>query len=241
MKKIEVYYDGVDIKNNSGDNINGFTTNISFMKEAGITDYDNFIKESLKYSTGRPISFQIYDDADDEIESSVKKIYSYDNIYLAMANEYENSIFVKIPVIKTDSTFNNSIIKKLHNEKIQINVTAIFTKSQIDSLKECFNKDTKVIISVFGGRINDSGLDCTDVVKYAVDTFNKYTNIKILWAACRTIYNMFEAEKQGAHIVTVPDSVLKRITRIGEDPTEASIKQVKQFRQDGLNGKIKLI
>lgn len=241
MNKIELYYDGVDIKNNCGENIKGFTTNISFMKDAGITDYDEFIKESLKYTKGRAVSFQIYDDNDDDIEKSVKKIYSYDNKYHAMANEYDNSIFVKIPVIKTDSTFNADIIKKLHNEKIQINVTAIFTKYQVDSLKECFNKDTKVIISVFGGRINDSGLDCTDVVKYAVDAFSLYPNIKILWAACRTIYNMFEAEKQGAHIVTVPDSVLKRISRIGEDPQEASIKQVKQFRQDGLNGKIKLL
>jgi transaldolase len=229
MNKIEIYYDGVDVKNNCGDMIKGFTTNITFMKDAGITDYDGFIKEQLRYSNGRPISFQIYDDTDDEIEASVKKISSYDR-----------SIFVKIPVIKIDGTFNSGIIKKLHNEKVQVNVTAIFTKSQIDSLKECFDKDTKVIISVFGGRINDSGLDCSDVVKYAKDAFISYPNVKILWAACRTIYNMFEAENQGADIVTVPDTVLKRIYRIGEDPQEASLKQVNQFRQDGLVGKITL-
>jgi len=91
---------------------------------------------------------------------------------------------------------------------------------------------------VFGGRINDSGLRCEDIVKHAVDTFKDFDNIKILWAACRTIYNMFEARYQGAHIVTVPESVLSRTKRIGDDLNEASIKTVRQFRQDGLDGKI---
>lgn len=228
MEKIEVYYDGTNIKNNCGDNICGFTTNISFMKTSKITDYDSFIKESLKYTNGRPVSFQLYDDTDDKIEITAKKICSYDL----------KSIFVKIPIIKTNEDSNNNIIKKLHLDNLQINVTAIFTKEQIDSIKDCFEKTTPVIISIFAGRINDSGLDCSDIVQYAVNTFKSYPNIKILWAACRTIYNMFEAEKQGAHIVTVPDSVISRMNRIGDNTYEASVKQVKQFYQDGIEGNI---
>jgi transaldolase len=229
MNKIEVYYDGTNIKENCGNNVTGFTTNISFLKAAKITNYDIFIKEALTYTKGRPVSFQLYDDTDADIEVTARKICSYD----------PKSIFVKIPVIKSNEESNNTIIKKLHADNLQINVTAIFTKEQIDSVKNCFKTETPVIISIFGGRINDSGLDCADVVKYAVDTFKSYPNIKILWAACRTVYNMFEAEKQGAHIVTVPDSVLSRMNRIGDDTYQASVKTVQQFRQDGIDGNIK--
>jgi len=230
MDNIELYYDGVDVKNNCGENIKGFTTNISFLKAANIVDYEAFIKDCLQYSSGRPISFQLYDDADDMIEKTATKIQSFDT-----------SIFVKIPVIKTNGTYNADIIRKLHNQKIKINVTVIFTKEQIDSLKGCFDKDTDVIISVFAGRVNDSGIDSTDLVNYAVDSFREYPNIKILWAACRTIYNIFEAQSQKAHIVTVPDNVLSRLYRTKQTPLEASIETVNAFRNDGINGNIFLI
>tara|TARA_R110002072_G_scaffold23914_1_gene81791 strand:- start:10870 stop:11565 length:696 start_codon:yes stop_codon:yes gene_type:complete len=231
MKRIEVYYDGTNIKNFCGTNVSGFTTNISFLKAAGITDYGAFIKDTLTYTTGRPVSFQLYDNSDDDIEVTARKICSYDPL----------SIFVKIPIIKTNEESNSNVIKKLHNDNLNINVTAIFTKEQVDSVKDCFGTTTPVIISIFGGRINDSGLDCSDVVKHAVNTFKDYPNIKILWAACRTVYNMFEAENQGAHIVTVPDSVLSRMNRIGDDTYEASVKTVKQFYQDGIDGNIKFL
>ena len=229
MNHIEVYYDGVNIdKFYDNPNVKGFTTNISFLKAAGISDYHSFITNSLKYIQGRPISFQLYDDLDEDIESTAKIISSYD----------KEHIFVKIPVIKTNTESNANIIQKLHNESIKINVTAIFTKEQIDSIRTCFDKTTDVIVSIFAGRINDSGLDCSDVVKHAVETFKDYPNIKILWAACRTVYNMFEAENQGAHIVTVPDTVLSRMNRIGDDTHEASVQQVKQFMKDGIDGNI---
>lgn len=227
MDDIELYYDGVDVKNNCGEHIKGFTTNISFLKAANITDYDAFIKDCLQYSSGRPISFQLYDDTDDSIERTARKIQSYDP-----------SIFVKIPVIKTDGTYNTDVIRNLHNQQIRINVTVIFTKDQIDSLKSCFGTETDVIISVFAGRINDSGIDSTEVVNYAVNTFKDCPNIKILWAACRTIYNIFEAQAQGADIVTVPDTVLSRLHRTKQSPLEASIETVNTFRSDGIKGNI---
>lgn len=229
MDIIEVYYDGVNISEYAEKpEIKGFTTNISFLKAANISNYGEFIEKSLTYSKEKPISFQLYDDIDEDIEKTAKKISSFNPA----------TIFVKIPVIKTTEESNNTIIKKLHEEKIQINVTAIFTKPQIDSIKDCFGKETSVIVSIFGGRINDSGKECKDVVQHACETFKDYPNVKILWAACRTIYNMFEAQSHGAHIVTAPDSVIKRMTRIGDDNYEASVNQVKSFREDGLNGNI---
>ena len=227
--KIDLYYDGVDIDENCGEEIDGFTTNISFLRSGGIVDYESFILKSLQHSNGRPISFQLFDDNDSDIEKTAKKISSFDD-----------SIFVKIPVVKTSGEYNSEIISKLHEDGVKINVTAIFTIEQIGSLITAFGISTPVIISIFAGRINDCGLDSTETVTHAKETFRDYPNVKILWAACRTVYNVIEAEKQGADIVTVPGSVLKRIHRLGDDPGQASIDAVEQFRRDGLDGKIKL-
>ncbi len=226
--KIEIYYDGTDIENNCGDQVSGFTTNITFLKDAGITDYPGFIQHCLKFSRGRPISFQLYDDTDVEIEKTAKIITSFDK-----------SIFVKIPVIKTTKESNANIIKKLHNENVKVNVTAIFTEAQIDSIKDTFGKNTDAIVSIFSGRINDCGKSSESLVRYAKHTFRDYPNVKILWAACRTVYNVLEAENQGADIVTVPEQVLKRIHRLNDDPYEAGVKAVIQFRQDGINSGLK--
>ena len=227
--KIKIFYDGTDIKNyTDNDLIAGYTTNISFMKQSGITDYDKFIKGSLKYSKGKPISFQLYDDDDENIERTAKKITSYDK-----------SIYVKIPVIKTDSSSNAGIIKKLHEENVKVNVTAIFYKAQIDSLVGCFDKNTPVIISIFAGRINDCGVDSTEIVQYAKQKFAHLDNVEILWAACRTVYNVIEAENQGADIVTIPAAVVNRIHRLQDDVAEAGLKAAQQFRNDGITGNIK--
>jgi len=224
---MKIFYDGTNIQDHSGPEIQGFTTNISFMRQAGISDYNSFIRNCLNYTSSRPISFQLYHDNDTEIENTAKKICSYDD-----------SIYVKIPVIKTDGSYNSKIIKSLHEQRLQINVTAIFTKEQIDSLEQCFRSDTKVIISIFAGRMNDCGVDSSFLVKYAKDKFSKYNNIEILWAACRTIYNILEAETQGADIVTVPDIVLSKLHRLKDSCEEAGLKAVRDFQKDGVEGQI---
>ena len=227
LENIEIYYDGVNVQQNCGPEIKGFTTNITLIKNANITDYTSFIKNCLLYTNNRPISLQLYDEIDIEIEKTAKQIQSFDT-----------SIFVKIPIIKSNGEPNANIIKKLHEQRIQINVTAIFTIEQIDTIKECFNKDTNVIISIFGGRINDLGIDCSEIVKHAVNTFKDYNNVKILWAACRTIYNMVEAEQQGAHIVTVPELILSKISSMNKSLEQATIDTVTSFKNDGILGNV---
>jgi transaldolase len=221
---IDIYYDGVNVSKFSGPEIKGYTTNITQLKTAGITDYSTFIKDSLEHSKGLPISFQLWDEMDEDIEKTAQKIQAF-----------SPSIFVKIPIIKSSGDTNNNIIKRIHEQNIQINVTAIFTIEQIDSLKECFGKTTPVIISIFGGRINDLGTDCSSIVKHAVETFKEYPNIKILWAACRTIYNIFEAQNHGAHIVTVPEVVLSKLGSINKTLLQSSIDTVTTFKNDGIN------
>ena len=233
--KIKVFYDGVEVKENHNDpNVVGFTTNISFMKAGGISDYDKFIKDCLQYNNRRPISFQVYDDSEEELESSVKKI-----------TEYDPSIFVKVPIMNTQGEFNTELIAKLHNAGYQINITSVYTKKQIDVLQRCLTSNTsntscktKMIISIFAGKIADTGVNPHDIVKYAVNLFKDCQNIEILWAACRSVYNIFEADTAGCHIITVPESVLKRMNRIGNDLEKMTVDTVKQFRQDGLDGKI---
>ena len=220
LENIEIYYDGVNVQQNCGPEIKGFTTNITLIKNANITDYTSFIKNCLLYTNNRPISLQLYDEIDIEIEKTAKQIQSFDT-----------SIFVKIPIIKSNGEPNANIIKKLHEQRIQINVTAIFTIEQI-------NKDTNVIISIFGGRINDLGIDCSEIVKHAVNTFKDYNNVKILWAACRTIYNMVEAEQQGAHIVTVPELILSKISSMNKSLEQATIDTVTSFKNDGILGNV---
>ena len=230
LENIEIYYDGVNIQQNCGPEIKGFTTNITLLKNSSITNYGSFIENCLLYTNNRPISFQLYDEIDIEIENTAKKIQSF-----------HTSIFVKIPIIKSNGESNSFIIQKLHEENIQINVTAIFTIEQIDTIKDCFNKNTNVIISIFGGRINDLGINCDEIVKYAVNTFKQYNNVKILWAACRTVYNMIEAEKQGAHIVTIPEVVLTKMNSMNKSLQQASIDTVNTFKNDGINGNIQFI
>jgi len=225
--KIEIYYDGTEIENNSGEEIRGFTTNISFLKAAGVSNYEDFIKKSLCYSKGRPISFQLFDEEDADIKATARKITSYDS-----------SIFVKIPIIKSNGSSNAPVIKELHEEGLKINVTAIFTKEQIASISTAFGSKTDVIVSVFGGRVNDCGLDCSDLVKDSVEVFKGLPNVKILWAACRTVYNIVEADRQGAHIVTVPENVLNRTSRLGQLPNIASLETVRQFREDGVSSNL---
>lgn len=226
--KIQIYYDGVNIKKyHNYENIVGFTTNISFMKEGGITDYKNFIEDSIKYINKRPISFQIYEEEDNKIEEMVNKIYQ------TAGEENKQYVFVKIPIIKTDGKSNVEIIKKLHQEGFNINVTCLYTIEQIKMLENIFDDKTSVIISIFAGKINDTGLSSEDIAKNAHDlTLNK-SNIKVLWAACRTVYNIIDAEKQGADIVTVPDKVLDKLKGdFGKDLNEQCLKVAKQFIKD---------
>jgi transaldolase len=223
---IEIYYDGIHIeKYHNHKDVVGFTTNISFMKEGGITDYKKFIEESIKYINNRPISFQVYEEENNKMEEMVKKIYDI------AGEENKNLVFVKIPVVKTNGESNVEMIKKLHEEGFNVNVTCVYTNEQLESLKGVFNKETPTIVSIFAGKINDTGRDCTDIVKYSKTLFS--SNVKILWAACRTVYNIIESENQEADIVTVPGKVLDKLTSdLNKDLNEQCLKVAKNFIDD---------
>ena len=177
-KNIDYYIDGANIndirKGNSNKNIQGFTTNPSLMKLSGITNYKKFAKRILKIVKTKPISFEIFADETNEIEEQAKIISSWGK-----------NVYVKIPIINTKGKSNAKLIGKLNKENIKINVTAVFLRKQSKDIIKYIGKKTDIIISVFAGRIADTGIDPVLELKKHVELSKKYKNIKILWASVR--------------------------------------------------------
>lgn len=204
-------------KNNK--NIKGFTTNPSLMKKAGVSNYINFLKQIIEVVKDAPISFEVFADDLLEMEKQAVKIASYGN-----------NIFVKIPITNTKGESTRFIIKRLLDKKIKVNVTAVFTKSQIKDLKPILASPTEVVLSIFAGRIADTGIDPNPIIKYAIKTMP--TNVEILWASTREAFNIYEADKIGCHIITAPPELVNKLKLKGKDLTKYSLETVEMFYND---------
>ena len=229
MGKIKIFYDGVSIEKYADlPYVEGFTTNTSFVYQANVDDYRQFIEEYCKKSKGLPCSFQIWSDSDYEIIRQAKEISSIsDNIY------------VKIPIIKCNGDSNSDVIRQIIETGIKVNITAVHTMDQIDSAFSCLSGETPSIISIFAGGITDTGKNPIETIRYGVEKSNEFKNCEILWAGCQTNLNVKEAEECGCHIITIPDSIMNKLGRIGVDIREASVVKVNKFMEDGIaiNGK----
>mgnify|MGYP003134853742 FL=1 len=228
MFKTKIFYDGTNIKDFAGmEEVVGFTTNTGFMKQANVSDYKAFVDEALSMVGDRPISFQVFEKNHDDIIRQAETISSW-----------ADNIWVKIPVINEDGDCNIPAIKELGERGVKVNVTTVFTKDQIAELGDELG-DSPYIVSVFAGRISDAGEDPDEYIEYAVETFANKPNVEILWAGCQCAYDVVRAEKTSCHIITVPDSPLKKVGRRGKDLHEFSIETSKGFSEDaraaGLN------
>lgn len=230
MKKIKdlnvkIFADGANIETfydlNKNSLVSGFTTNPSLMKKAGIKDYKNFAKEILSIVTHKPVSFEIFADELSEMEIQALEIGSWGK-----------NVNVKIPITNTKKQSTTSIVKKLLDNNISCNVTAIFTIDQIKKVLEVANMKTKLILSIFSGRIADSGIDPVPLCSEAVSISKNFSNIEILWASTRELLNIFHAENSGCHIITVPDDLLKKISLIGKNLEDYSLETIKMFYND---------
>ena len=204
--------------------IKGFTTNPSLMHKEGIKDYSQYAKEALKVAEGLPISFEVFSDDLDEMENQGRII-----------NSWGGNSYVKIPITNTKGISTSGVIKKLSDDKIKINVTAIFTLEQIKSVVNSFNKNTPGIISIFAGRIADSGNDPTNLMKKSYEELSSCKNLEILWASTREIFNIAQAISCNSHIITIPPDILEKIKYLNKDPGEFSLDTVKAFYNDGKN------
>ena len=223
--KIKIYADGADLnsmlKEYEKGLVKGFTTNPSLMKKAGVKDYKDFGKEVVSKITDMPISFEVFADDEELIIKEAREIATW-----------SENIYVKIPVVNTSGKFNKNIINILSKENIKLNITAVFTIEQVKDILENLGKDSHVIISIFAGRIADTGVDPIDLVKESVELAKEYKNVEILWASCRELYNIFQAENSACHIITVQNSILDKLDNVGKDLTKYSIETVQDFFKD---------
>ncbi len=230
---IEIFADGADLNSmkelDKDKNINGFTTNPSLMKKAGVTDYKKFAKEVLNNIKEKPVSFEIFSDELDEMYEQANEIASWGK-----------NVFVKIPITNSKGIKTSQLIKKLTDKGVKCNVTAILTIQQVKEIYEISNSKTEIIISIFAGRIADTGIDPMPIMKESVEMCKTKTNIKILWASTRELINIFQANKLNCHIITVPNEILKKISSIGKDLNQLSLETVNMFLSDATKAGFKI-
>ena len=229
--KIKIFADGADLssikKLNSRKYISGFTTNPTLMKKAGVKDYKKFAFSFLKLVRNKPISFEVF----------------ADNLYLMKKQAREiatwgKNVYVKIPI--TNSKGKKTIkIKELSNEGIKLNITALLTKDQVKETIKALNKKTESIISIFSGRIADTGVSPEKIIKYSISQ-SKKKNIEVLWASTRETYNIFEAERMKAHIITVPHNILSKFNMLGMSLKKLSLSTVQSFLKDSIKAGFKI-
>lgn len=228
----KIFADGADLnsmfKLNSQKYIHGLTTNPTLMRKAGIKDYEKFAKIVLSKIKKKPVSFEVFSDDHNEMYEQAKKISSWGR-----------NAFVKIPICNTKKKYSYDLIKKLSHENVKLNITAIMTKDQIKKTYKSLNKDCSAFISIFAGRIADTGVDPKDIIKYAVKINKKY-NSEIIWASTRELLNIFQCASLGCDIITVTPDIINKLENLNKDLEEYSLDTVKMFHKDAVLSKYKI-
>lgn len=238
MKKIEnlrikIFFDGADknqmLDMNNKTLIKGLTTNPSLMKKAGIKNYKLFAKDILTTIKEKPISFEIFSDDFVEMEKQAMEIASWgDNVY------------VKIPVTNTQKKNSTKLIRNLSQKKVKLNITALMTLDQVKLVLSVLDKKVPSIISVFAGRIADTGRDPISIMKNCLDEIKIHPKSELLWASSRELLNIFQADEIGCHIITVNRDIIRKLKLIGYDLEEYSLDTVKTFYKDAIDSNFKI-
>jgi transaldolase len=203
--------------------IKGFTTNPTLMRKAGVTDYEKFARDILREIPDRPISFEVFADDLPEMARQARKIASWGK-----------NIRVKIPVTNTRRESAIPLCERLTQEGIQLNVTAIFTLEQVRAVVEAVKRGAPTYVSVFAGRIADTGVDPVPLMTEAVRHLTAAPNAELIWASPRELLNIFQADEIGCHIITVTNDILQKLSLVGRDLDEYSLDTVKMFHNDGM-------
>ena len=231
--KIKIFADGADIESiqklNKLNYIQGFTTNPSLMKKAGINNYKDFAIDLLSKIKDKPISFEVFSDELAEMEIQANEI-----------SKWADNVNIKIPVTNTKREKATDLIRKLSSRGIACNVTALFTIQQIEEVFEAIDKSTPAILSIFAGRIADTGIDPSEIINHAVKLSKSKPNTKILWASTREILNIFQANNLGCHIITVPHDILNKLSSLNKSLDEYSLETVKSFYKDAVSAGFKI-
>jgi transaldolase len=225
--RVEIFADGADLegmlKMANKPFISGLTTNPTLMRKAGVTDYCKFAREVLKEIKDKPISFEVFSDDLEEMMDQATKIASWGD-----------NVFVKIPITNTQGISTVPVVSHLTTMGIKVNVTALMSVSQVNQVLEALNPMVDSYISVFAGRIADTGVDPLPVMKDCLDLINQVDKSKLIWASPRELLNVIQADAIGCHIITATENILSKIDLIGYDLIEYSLDTVKMFHHDAV-------
>ncbi len=223
--KIKLFADGANIEEMKSvyaqGLVQGFTTNPTLMRKAGVADYEAFARSALEAIPDMPISFEVFSDDFDSMEKEAKKI-----------STWGNNVFIKVPITNTRGESSTPLIRKLSNEGIPLNITAIMTLQQVEGVVEALNPEVSGVVSVFAGRIADSGRNPIPIMTEAMAMLQSSPKCELLWASPREVLNVVQAEQVGCHIITIPGDLLKKLSLLGKDLEAFSLDTVKMFYED---------
>ena len=223
--RTKIFADGADlpgiVKLYANPFIKGFTTNPTLMRKAGITDYAEFARDVLRAVPDRPVSFEVFADEFDQMELQAREIASWGR-----------NVNVKIPVTNTKGVFSGPLIERLSRAGIVVNVTAIMTLDQVQAVVDCLAPQTPAIVSVFAGRIADTGRDPVPLMAEAVRILTAKPKAELIWASPRELLNIFQADDIGCHIITVTHDLLSKLSLVGKDLGAYSLETVEMFHRD---------
>ncbi len=225
--RVKIFADGADfdgiMKMYSNPVIKGFTTNPTLMRKAGISDYEAFARKLLAAIADRPVSLEVFADEFDEMERQAKVIASWGK-----------NVNVKIPVTNTRREFSGPLIRELSKAGVAVNVTALMTLDQVQQVTDCLAPGTPAIISVFAGRVADTGVDPVPLMTQAVKIMKAKPKAELIWASPRELLNIFQADAIGCHIITVTNDVLAKLNLVGKNLDDYSLETVEMFRRDAV-------
>lgn len=231
--KVKLFADGAEkqsmLELYANPAIQGFTTNPTLMRKAGISDYEKFARDILGVITDRPLSLEVFADDFPEMERQSRKIASWGR-----------NVYVKIPVTNTRSESACALARTLSLDGIQLNVTALLTIQQVCEVTTALAGGAPAYVSVFAGRIADTGVDPVPMMRSAVRMLSPHPQMELIWASPRELLNVFQADEIGCHIITATPDILKKLSLVGKDLTEYSLETVRMFAIDAEKSGFKL-
>jgi transaldolase len=222
---VKIFADGADLAGMlelyRQPHIKGFTTNPTLMRKSGITDYRAFAREVLTAIPDRPISFEVFSDDIGDMERQANEIAGWG------AN-----VYVKVPVTNTRGESTSDLVRALSHRGVKVNVTALLAVEQVREVAAAVSGGAPCCVSVFAGRVADTGVDPVPLMKEAVDVLRDAPNAELIWASPRELLNIFHADQVGCHIITVTHDILRKLSIVGRDLHEYSLETVKMFHRD---------
>jgi transaldolase len=224
--KVKIFADGADragmVEMYKNPNVKGFTTNPTLMRKAGVTDYEAAAKEILAAIPNRSISFEVFADDFAEMERQARRITTWGK-----------HVSVKIPITNTKKESAIPLVRKLSQDGIALNVTAMFTLEQVQAVVDGVKGGAPCFVSVFAGRIADTGIDPVPIMAESVKRLKAAPNTELIWASPRELLNIFQADEIGCHVITVTNDIIKKLSLVGKDMNAYSLETVKMFYDDG--------